>query len=116
MRQKPLGHMAMKDDQGLLACPFQRKELHWDAKFFSGEPEDHSFGLDLHIDSRIRVVDHTCRMRIFFAATPIDDTPPLSQPNEHSLEAGWFSIEEMAELDLRPLSLLTFEGAPWPNL
>jgi phosphatase NudJ len=96
-------------------------------------------GVPVRIDGIYRIehsprADHTCRMRIFFAATPIDDTPPLSHPNEHSLEAGWFSIEEMAKLDLRgdevievcravangfpacPLSLLTFEGAPWPNL
>lgn len=71
------------------------------------------------------------RMRVFFLAHPIDDTPPLRAPNEHSLEAGWFTLAEAERLPLRgeevreilgavergapvyPLSLLQLEGTRW---
>lgn len=45
--------------------------------------------------------DGTARMRVFFLAHPTDDTPPLSEPNEHSLEARWVSLEELGDLRLR---------------
>jgi len=50
----------------------------------------------------------TARMRVIFIAHPANDTPPRPDPNEHSLEAGWFSVEEMRSLPLRSpdLSLL----------
>lgn len=75
--------------------------------------------------------DGEARLRVFFVARPASDAPPLSEPNEHSLEARWFTIEEIAELPLRgdevlavceyvldggavfPLGVLTAEGAPW---
>ncbi len=71
------------------------------------------------------------RIRVFFLAHPIDDAPPLCAPNEHSLEAGWFTLGEVERLPLRgqevfeilsavergapvhPLSLLQLEGARW---
>lgn len=72
----------------------------------------------------------SARIRVIFVARPADDTPPKSTPDEESLEAGWFSLEEAAELPLRggghevlslmsrvlegdpvyPLSLLSREG------
>ncbi len=82
-------------------------------------------------------VEHTpqpggsVRVRVFFVARPTDDSPLKSQPDEHSLEARWFSVEQLSSLDLRgdevldclrsvrdgapvaPLSMLTTEGAPW---
>jgi ADP-ribose pyrophosphatase YjhB (NUDIX family) len=75
--------------------------------------------------------DGSGRMRVFFAARPSDDTPPKTVPDEHSLEARWVTMEELAALPLRgeevravfayvlgggavhPLSLLTDEGARW---
>ncbi len=71
------------------------------------------------------------RCRVFFLARPVDDTAPLAAPNEHSLEARWVTIEEIAALPLRgdevlavcryvlaggavhPMNVLTAEGAPW---
>lgn len=41
------------------------------------------------------------RLRVVFTAEPADDTPPKRAPDEHSLEAGWFSLEELAALPLR---------------
>ena len=82
-------------------------------------------------------VEHTpqpgggARVRAFFTARPIDDSPLKSQPDEHSLEARWCTVDELRALDLRgdevidcveavlrgaavaPLSMLTSEGAPW---
>lgn len=93
-------------------------------------------GVPVRLDGVLRIehspaLDGTCRIRVFFLATPLDDTPPLTEPNEHSLEAGWFSIEEMERLPLRgrevhdvcravrdghpvyPMTLLHHEGARW---
>jgi phosphatase NudJ len=71
------------------------------------------------------------RLRVIFVARPQDDTPPKSIPDEESLGAGWFSLEELEQLPLRgeevreifhyvassapiyPLDLLAFEGAPF---
>jgi 8-oxo-dGTP pyrophosphatase MutT (NUDIX family) len=71
------------------------------------------------------------RVRAFFLARPADDSPPLSAPNEHSLQARWVTMEEARALPLRgeevlsifayiergslvlPLSALVEEGAPW---
>lgn len=76
------------------------------------------------------LADYT-RVRVFFLAEPSDDTPPKSTSDEESLEAGWFTLEELRRLPLRgteaadicawvadgatgaPLSLLTDEGAPF---
>ena len=41
------------------------------------------------------------RVRVIFTAKPTDDTPPLSSPNEHSLEARWVTLEELEDLPLR---------------
>ena len=41
------------------------------------------------------------RMRVVFVARPVDDTQPLSEPNEHSLEARYVTLEELVALDLR---------------
>ena len=71
------------------------------------------------------------RVRLIVSAAPVDDTPPKSVPDEESLEAGWFTLEEMKRLPLRgsevldlfahveaggfvaPLTLLAVEGAPF---
>lgn len=41
------------------------------------------------------------RLRVVFYAEPTDDTPPKAVADEHSLEAGWFSLEELDRLPLR---------------
>ncbi|MBK6532359.1 MAG: NUDIX domain-containing protein [Deltaproteobacteria bacterium] len=74
------------------------------------------------------------RMRVFFVARPSDDTTPKSAADEHTLEARWVTLDELAELPTRgdevraafeyvlsggpvyPLSVLTAEGARWPSL
>ncbi len=67
-------------------------------------------------------------MRLIFSARPADDTPPKSEPDEHSLKADWFTVDEMKKLRLRdpdvlnyvtrysfvaPLSILAREGDPF---
>ncbi|MDC0717053.1 NUDIX domain-containing protein [Nannocystis bainbridge] len=81
-------------------------------------------------------IEHTAhaemtRVRVFFTAEPVDDRPPKSHADEHSLEARWVTLAELRALPLRgeeveelfaaverglpvhPLSLITSEGAPW---
>jgi phosphatase NudJ len=81
-------------------------------------------------------VEHTpqrygARVRAIFVAAPADDTPPKSQPDEHTLEAKWVTLAELDAYSLRgsevrqvfeyvarggtiyPLSVLTYEGLPY---
>jgi phosphatase NudJ len=92
-------------------------------------------GLRVTVESILRI-EHSpspggARVRVFFVARPLDDTAPRSAPNEHSLEARWVTLDELASLPLRdaevrevfehvahggpvyPLALLQAEGAPW---
>jgi phosphatase NudJ len=41
------------------------------------------------------------RMRVVFLARPRDDAPPKSVADEHSLQARWVTVEELAALPLR---------------
>jgi ADP-ribose pyrophosphatase YjhB (NUDIX family) len=43
----------------------------------------------------------SARVRALFLARPADDTPPRTVPNEHSLEARWVTLEELAQLPQR---------------
>ena len=70
-------------------------------------------------------------MRVFVLARAVDDTPPKSVADEHSLEARWVTLDEVDALPLRgvevreivravldgafvaPRSLLAEEGARW---
>lgn len=92
-------------------------------------------GIPIVVEGILRVEhtpqDASTRVRVMVVAHPRDDTPPKKVPDEESLEAGWFSLEELAALPLRgvevreifehvaeggaiaPLSLLVAEGAPW---
>jgi ADP-ribose pyrophosphatase YjhB (NUDIX family) len=95
-------------------------------------------GVPIVLDGVVRIehspaIDGSARCRVFFLARPADDTPPLSSPNEHSLEARWVTLEELDQLPLRdnevraamafvlgggfvaPLSILTVEGARWSD-
>ena len=91
-------------------------------------------GIDIALDGVYRV-EHSvtadsARVRVLFSARPIDDTPPKSEPDGESLEAGWFRLDELRSLPLRgaevehvlravaagapvyPLSVLVREGTP----
>lgn len=62
-------------------------------------------GIDIVLDGVLRI-QHTplsgnARMRVIFVAHPADDTPPKSVPDDESLGAAWFTVEEMARLPLR---------------
>ena len=92
-------------------------------------------GVPIQPDGLLRVehspAPNSARVRVILTARPIDDTLPRSVPNEHSLEARWVTLDELAGLPQRggdvreafeyvarggpvyPLSLLTAEGAPW---
>ncbi len=57
------------------------------------------------------------RVRALFLARPADDRPPRSTPDEHSLEARWVTLDELAHLPLRGPEVLDIfrwvaEGAP----
>lgn len=91
-------------------------------------------GISIVLDGIYRiehsVAPDSARMRVLFSARPRDDTPPKSQPDDESLGAGWFRLDELDTLALRglevaqmlrwvsagapvyPMSLLTHEGAP----
>ena len=41
------------------------------------------------------------RLRVIFLARPADATPPRDHANEHTLEARWVTLPELASLPLR---------------
>lgn len=93
-------------------------------------------GLAVDVEGILRI-EHTpypdgARVRVIFAARPTDPTQaPRETPNEHTLGARFFTLDEVRGLRLRgrevvdtfeavaagapvaPLSMLTWEGAPW---
>jgi phosphatase NudJ len=96
-------------------------------------------GLPVALDGVLRV-EHMpiraglmigARLRVIFTAHPVDNIAPKSAPDEHSLEAAWFTLDQLSSLPLRgpevydilrhvadggpvyPLSLIADEGAPW---
>lgn len=81
-------------------------------------------GIPVTLDGIYRV-EHAAsadraRVRIIFAATPRDDTPPKSVADEESLQAAWLTLDEIAKLpmrgsDLRALLESVACGRPvWP--
>jgi ADP-ribose pyrophosphatase YjhB (NUDIX family) len=69
------------------------------------EVEEES-GVPVIVDGVIRV-DHTpfaegvSRLRVYLTARPRDDTPPKSIPDNDSQRAGWFTLDQIKELELR---------------
>jgi phosphatase NudJ len=73
------------------------------------------------------------RLRVFYIARPADDREPKLHADEHSRRAWWVTLDEVRELKLRgpevlevlesvaggapiyPLSLIRYEGDPWPR-
>jgi phosphatase NudJ len=61
----------------------------------------------------ILAIQHTpthygARHRIIFLAHPADDAPPKSVPDDESLGAGWFSLDELCALPLRGQEVITW--------
>lgn len=66
-------------------------------------------GVPIRIDGILRV-EHSpreanVRMRVLFAGTPIDDTPPKAMADDESLGAAWLTLEEIRRLKLRGAEL-----------
>ncbi|MCX5743639.1 MAG: NUDIX domain-containing protein [Proteobacteria bacterium] len=62
-------------------------------------------GVPIQLDGIYRV-EHTphdtgARVRIIFAGTPRDDTPPKAHADEESLRAAWLTLDEIHALRLR---------------
>jgi hypothetical protein len=75
--------------------------------------------------------DGHARVRVIFTGHPADDTPPKTEPDEHTLRAAFVTLKEVRGLQLRggdvydvlaavdagapvyPLSLLAREQSPW---
>ncbi|MBK8167806.1 MAG: NUDIX hydrolase [bacterium] len=81
-------------------------------------------GVDVILDGVYRI-EHTAqasggaRVRVLFSARPADDREPKSQPDEHTLRAGWFTAAGAADLPLRSeevtgLLALALAQAPAP--
>lgn len=45
--------------------------------------------------------EHGARVRVIYAARPVDDTPPKSEPDDESLGAAWVTLEDLETLPLR---------------
>lgn len=63
-------------------------------------------GLDVRLEG-VHRIEHTAlrdggaRVRVLFAAVPIDDRAPKSEPDEHTLRADWFTVAAARTLPLR---------------
>lgn len=57
--------------------------------------------LDNIIRFEHRLIPEGARVRVLFTAHAVDDRPPKTTSDEHSLEARWVTIEEAAQLPLR---------------
>lgn len=67
-------------------------------------------GVDVEVEKIIKI-EHTpyeeqSTMRLFLLASQIGDTPPKSVPDEESLEAQWFALEQIRQLPLRKEAVL----------
>lgn len=66
-------------------------------------------GVPIRIDGILRVehspADSTVRMRVLFAGTPLDDTPPKTTADDESLGAAWLTLDEIREKALRGAEL-----------
>lgn len=91
-------------------------------------------GIDVVLDGVIRMEQNPApdgnRMRMIFVAKPANDAPPKSVPDDESLGAGWFTLEECRQMPLRgpdvmesfdyvagggrvlPMECLALEGSP----
>jgi ADP-ribose pyrophosphatase YjhB (NUDIX family) len=93
-------------------------------------------GISIHLDGIVRIehspkTDSTARVRVVFLAHPAGSSVPKHKPDQESLGAGWFTLEQIKTLKLRaeetvelfeylskkpviaPLTILTVEGMPY---
>ncbi len=52
----------------------------------------------LRIEHDLQKPSGAARLRMLFVAVPVDDTPPKTHEDEHSLRAGWFTLDEVRAL------------------
>jgi 8-oxo-dGTP pyrophosphatase MutT (NUDIX family) len=62
-------------------------------------------GIRVGLEGILRI-EHTpmlsgTRLRVIFVATPLEDAPPKTTPDQHSLGAKWFLLSELKGLSLR---------------
>ena len=78
-------------------------------------------GIDVEVEGIVRIehlpLPDNARMRMIFVARPADDTPLRTEPDEESLGAAWFTVEEMSTVPLRSeevraLAQAVLDGAP----
>ncbi|HEX5063414.1 MAG TPA: NUDIX domain-containing protein [Kofleriaceae bacterium] len=66
-------------------------------------------GVPVRIDGILRIEhaasDTTARVRVLFAGSPIDDTPPKTVADAESLGAAWLTIDEIRQKPLRGAEL-----------
>ncbi len=77
-------------------------------------------GIDVVLEGVLRI-EHSptplhSRMRVIFVARPADDAQPKSVPDKESLGAKWFTLDEMADVELRAeeartLARMVLDGA-----
>jgi len=95
-------------------------------------------GIPIEVDGFLKI-EHTpsdfgTRVRLIVSARPMDDREPKTVADEESLEARWFTIDEIRKLPLRgsevlqiftylesggpilPISFLTREGEGFPEI
>lgn len=62
-------------------------------------------GVPVNLEGIIRIehipLSEGTHFRVFFLASPADDSPAKTEPDEESLGADWFTLEEIAQLPLR---------------
>jgi phosphatase NudJ len=60
-------------------------------------------GIDVELEGILKVQHNPerDRFRVFFLARPKDDALPKSVADEHSLEARWFTVDELTGVPLR---------------
>ena len=66
-------------------------------------------GVPIRLDGILRVEhapgDSGTRVRVLFAGSPIDDTPPKTTADDESLGAAWLTLDEIRERPLRGAEL-----------
>jgi len=66
-------------------------------------------GVPIQLDGILRVEhaprDQHVRVRILFAGSPIDDTPPKTMADDESLGAAWLTLDEIRKRPLRGAEL-----------
>jgi phosphatase NudJ len=93
-------------------------------------------GISIHLDGIVRIehspkADSTARVRVVFLAHPAGSSVPKHKPDQESLGAGWFTLDQMKTLTLRgeevvelfeylskepfiaPMTMLAVEGLPY---